>query len=95
MHTVIVQKNGKQILIAKRRAAMILQKITSWEMRYGPYRLAAERFAKCVMLEWNGDVRAEKNFFDITCGGTTVRIIGAREDILSEKPRITSVYNVQ
>jgi beta-mannosidase len=57
--------------------------------------LRAEKFAKCVMLEWkNADVRAEENFFDITCGSKTVRLIGKREDILSEMPKIVSVYDV-
>jgi hypothetical protein len=47
------------------------------------------------MLEWkNADVRTEENFFDITCGSKTVRLIGKREDILSEMPKIVSVYDV-
>ena len=47
------------------------------------------------MLEWkNADVRAEENFFDITDGKRAVRLIGKREDILSEMPKIVSVYDV-
>lgn len=58
--------------------------------------LRAERFAKCVMLEWeNADVHAEENFFDITNGSKSVRLTGEREAVLSEMPKITSVYDVQ
>ncbi len=56
--------------------------------------LCAKRFAKCVMLEWDASVRAEENFFDITNGSKTVRLIGEKADILAEMPKIISVYDV-
>lgn len=56
----------------------------------------AEKFAKCVCLEWeNAGVRAEENFFDITNGEKTVRLIGGRDAALSEMPKIISVFDVQ
>ena len=58
--------------------------------------LCAEKLAKSVMLEWQqADVRAEENFFDITNGSKSVRIFGEREAVLSEMPKIVSVYDVQ
>ena len=42
---------------------MILQKITSWEMRYGPYRLAAEALCKMRYAGMErGRARREKLF---------------------------------
>ena len=40
-------------------------------------------------------MRAEENFFDITDGRRTVRLIGEREAVLAEMPKIISVYDVQ
>ncbi|MBQ9748538.1 MAG: glycoside hydrolase family 2 protein [Clostridia bacterium] len=58
--------------------------------------ITADRFAKSVMIEWeNADVTPEDNFFDITSGKKRVRLIGEREAILSEAPRLISVYDVQ
>ena len=58
--------------------------------------LRAERYAKNVMLEWeNADVEPDDNFFDITDGKVSVLLCGEREAILSEMPRILSVYDVQ
>jgi hypothetical protein len=58
--------------------------------------IKASRFAKNIMIEWeNAEVIPEDNFFDITNGTASVLLSGKREDILSEMPKILSVYDVQ
>ncbi|MBQ8497912.1 MAG: glycoside hydrolase family 2 protein [Clostridia bacterium] len=58
--------------------------------------LTAKAFAKNVMIEWeNADVTPEDNFFDITDGKASILLDGKKEDILSEMPKILSVYDVQ
>ncbi|MBQ8404853.1 MAG: hypothetical protein IJX55_10615 [Clostridia bacterium] len=48
------------------------------------------------MLEWqNADIFPCDNFFDITNGRASVRLIGSEEDMLSENLKITSVYDVK
>ena len=57
--------------------------------------ITASRFAKNIMIEWeNAEVTPEDNFFDLTNGTASVLLSGEREDILSEMPRILSVYDV-
>ena len=57
--------------------------------------IKASRFAKNIMIEWeNAEVTPEDNFFDLTNGTASVLLSGDREDILSEMPRILSVYDV-
>ncbi len=58
--------------------------------------ITAKRFAKNVMIEWDADdVEPEDNFFDITDGKKTIRILGEKDAILSETPRLISVYDMQ
>ena len=58
--------------------------------------ITASRFAKNIMIEWeNAEVTPEDNFFDITNGKVSVLLSGERDDILSEIPKILSVYDVQ
>ena len=58
--------------------------------------ITASHFAKNIMIEWeNAEVTPEDNFFDITNGKVSVLLSGEREDILSEMPKILSVYDVQ
>jgi hypothetical protein len=40
-------------------------------------------------------VEPDDNFFDITSGKVSVLLKGAREAILSDPPRLLSVYDVQ
>jgi beta-mannosidase len=54
------------------------------------------RYAKNVMIEFeDADVEPDDNFFDITSGKVSVLLKGAREAILSDPPRLLSVYDVQ
>jgi beta-mannosidase len=58
--------------------------------------ITASRFAKNIMIEWeNADVEPEDNFFDITNGTASVLLNGEKEAILSEAPKILSVFDVQ
>ena len=58
--------------------------------------LKASRYAKNVMVEWeNAAVEPDVNFFDITDGTVSVLLEGERDAILSEMPKILSVYDVQ
>lgn len=58
--------------------------------------ITAKAFAKNVMIEWeNTDAEPEDNFFDITDGKISIRILGEKEAILAEKPTVLSVFDVQ
>ena len=58
--------------------------------------ITAKAFAKKVMIEWeNTDAEPEDNFFDITDGKISIRILGEKEAILAEKPKVLSVFDVQ
>ena len=58
--------------------------------------LKASRYAKNVMVEWeNASVEPDVNFFDITDGTVSILLDGERDAILSEMPKILSVYDVQ
>jgi beta-mannosidase len=58
--------------------------------------LTASRYAKNVMIEWeNANVEPDVNFFDITDGKVSVLLNGEKEAILSEAPKIISVWDVQ
>ncbi len=58
--------------------------------------ITAKKFTKSVMIEWeNTGAEPDDNFFDITDGKVSVLINGTAEDILSEMPKLLSVYDVQ
>lgn len=58
--------------------------------------IEASRYAKNVMIEFeNADVEPDENFFDITDGKASVLLLGEKEAIFSETPKLLSVYDVQ
>ncbi len=58
--------------------------------------IEASRYAKNVMIEFeNADVEPDENFFDITDGKASVLLLGEKEAIFSEAPKLLSVYDVQ
>ncbi len=58
--------------------------------------ITAKRYARSVFIEWeNANIFLQDNFFDITDKTVRVRLSGKKEDILSEMPKILSVYDVQ
>ena len=64
----------------------------------GAYYLDIEssRYAKNVMIEFeNAAVEPDENFFDITDGKVSVLLLGEKEAIFSEMPKLLSVYDVQ
>ncbi|MBR7160915.1 MAG: glycoside hydrolase family 2 protein, partial [Clostridia bacterium] len=58
--------------------------------------IEASRYAKNVMIEWaSADVEPDDNFFDVTNGKISVLLNGEKDAILSETPKLLSVYDVQ
>ena len=58
--------------------------------------IEASRYAKNVMIEFeNAAVEPDENFFDITDGKASVLLLGEKEAIFSETPKLLSVYDVQ
>ena len=58
--------------------------------------IEATRYAKNVMIEFeNAAVELDENFFDITDGKASVLLLGEKEAIFSEAPKLLSVYDVQ
>ena len=58
--------------------------------------IEAARYAKNVMIEFeNAAVEPDENFFDITDGKASVLLLGEKEAIFSETPKLLSVYDVQ
>ena len=58
--------------------------------------IEAARYAKNVMIEWaSADIEPDDNFFDVTNGKISVLLNGEKDAILSEMPKLLSVYDVQ